>query len=567
MSYTALDSIQWGGTPKIGVSFGYDSRRSGGDMQYRIYVTVAPLTGASYFGYPIYLTVYVDGDCVDSGYTLKQASPSRWSGSIEYDSGWVTAAGAVGSAPLSIRLYSGSGSTRDDSYGYALPVERVESIGDFTLTAGDAVIGQAGTLTVTRPGYGYSFAFRYALGSAGGSIAAGDLKTVNSSSGRVVYQWTVPEALAQQLSESTWGTGTVTMQVYSGGTLVGSLSAPFTAYVPETMRPEVTLETAVVNDNAAVTRYIIEKAETQGSGVRVYPVGAVSKGLAGVEMAEIGRMKEAGIIAISDDGQPVANSNLFRLAMQYADHFGLFIMSHSEDKNLVGDGVMNEGFVSTKLGLPGTTRAAEEVMIARDILVAEAEGKRIHLCHVSTRGGVQLVREAKARGVRVTAETTPHYIGATDEWVIGYDSRCRVNPPLREEADRQACIDGLCDGTIDVIATDHAPHHEDEKRCEFHIAASGISGFETAFCISNSMLVKSGRMTLPELIGRMSVRPAALLGVEGGRLSVGCAADVVVFDPDASRFLSRGKNTPFDGKRYFGEIELTLVGGKTAYQA
>ena len=398
--------------------------------------------------------------------------------------------------------------------------------------------------------------------------------------------------------------------------------------------------TKPVNDNAAVTRYIIEKAEAQGSGVRVYPVGAVSKGLAGVEMAEVGRMKEAGIIAISDDGQPVANSNLFRLAMQYADHFGLFIMSHSEDKNLVGDGVMNEGFVSTKLGLPGTTRAAEEVMIARDILVAEAEGKRIHLCHVSTRGGVQLVREAKARGVRVTAETTPHYIGATDEWVIGYDSRCRVNPPLREEADRQACIDGLCDGTIDVIATDHAPHHEDEKRCEFHIAASGISGFETAFCISNSydsrcrvnpplreeadrqacidglcdgtidviatdhaphhedekrcefhiaasgisgfetafcisnsMLVKSGRMTLPELIERMSVRPAALLGVEGGRLSVGCAADVVVFDPDkeivvdASRFLSRGKNTPFDGKRYFGEIELTLVGGKTAYQA
>ena len=289
-------------------------------------------------------------------------------------------------------------------------------------------------------------------------------------------------------------------------------------------------------------------------------------------MAEIGRMKEAGIIAISDDGQPVANSNLFRLAMQYADHFGLFIMSHSEDKNLVGDGVMNEGFISTKLGLPGITRAAEEVMIARDILVAEAEGKRIHLCHVSTRGGVQLVREAKARGVRVTAETTPHYIGATDEWVIGYDSRCRVNPPLREEADRLACIEGLCDGTIDVIATDHAPHHEDEKRCEFHLAASGISGFETAFCISNTMLVKSGRMTLSDLIERMSVRPAKLLGVPGGSLSIGSAADVAVFDPDkevivdASKFLSRGKNTPFDGKRYFGEIALTLVGGKAAYQ-
>ena len=331
--------------------------------------------------------------------------------------------------------------------------------------------------------------------------------------------------------------------------------------------------TKPTNDNAAVTRYIIEKAQTQGSGVRVYPVGAVSKGLAGVEMAEVGRMKEAGIIAISDDGQPVSNSNLFRLAMQYADHFGLFIMSHSEDKNLVGDGVMNEGFISTKLGLPGITRAAEEVMIARDILVAETEGKRVHLCHVSTKGGVQLVREAKARGVRVTAETTPHYIGATDEWVMGYDSRCRVNPPLREEADRLACIEGLCDGTIDVIATDHAPHHEDEKRCEFHIAASGISGFETAFCISNSMLVKTGKMTLSDLIERMSVRPAKLLGVQGGNLAVGSPADVVVLDPDkeivvdASKFLSKGKNTPFDGKTYFGEIELTLVDGKTAYQA
>ena len=166
MSYTALDSIQWGGVPKIGVSFGYDSRRSGSAMQYRIYVTVAPLTGASYFGYPIYLSVTVDGGSVCSGHTLKAASPSRWSSAIEYDSGWVTAAGAVGTAPLGIRLYSGSGSARDDSYGYALPVERVEDIGDFSLTAGDAVIGQTGTLTLTRPGYGYSFTFSYVLGAA-----------------------------------------------------------------------------------------------------------------------------------------------------------------------------------------------------------------------------------------------------------------------------------------------------------------------------------------------------------------------------------------------------------------
>ncbi len=326
--------------------------------------------------------------------------------------------------------------------------------------------------------------------------------------------------------------------------------------------------TKPVNDNASVTRYILEKAQTQGSGVHVYPVGAISKGLEGKEMAEIGRMKQAGIVAISDDGKPVSNSNLLRLAMQYADYFNVFIMSHSEDKNLVGDGVMNEGFISTKLGLPGITRAAEEVVIARDILVAEAEGKRIHLCHVSTKGGVQLVREAKKRGVRVTAETTPHYIGATDEWVIGYDSNCRVNPPLREESDRLACIEGLCDGTLDAIATDHAPHHLDEKRVEFHIAASGISGFETAFCVSNTMLVKSGAMTLSRLIELMSANPAKLLGVEGGSLAVGAAADIVVLDPerevtvDADKFVSRGHNTPFHGKKYVGAVCATIVGGK-----
>ncbi len=327
-----------------------------------------------------------------------------------------------------------------------------------------------------------------------------------------------------------------------------------------------------VNDNASVTRYILEKAETQGSGVHVYPVGAISKGLEGKEMAEIGRMKQAGIIAISDDGKPVSNSNLLRLAMQYADYFHVFIMSHSEDKNLVGDGVMNEGYMSTKLGLPGTTRAAEEVMIARDILVAEAEGKRIHLCHVSTRGGVQLVREAKARGVRVSAETAPHYIGANENWVEGYDSRCRVNPPLREEEDRLACIRGLCDGTLDVIATDHAPHHEDEKRVEFHLAASGISGFETAFCVSYTELVRSGYMTLPQLIEKMSTKPAQLLGVQGGELSVGAPADIVILDPDrqitvdAKNFKSKGKNTPFDGRTYYGAVCATLVGGRVIDQ-
>ena len=330
--------------------------------------------------------------------------------------------------------------------------------------------------------------------------------------------------------------------------------------------------TRPVNDNASVTRYIIEKAQLRGSGVHVYPVGAISKGLEGKEMAEVGRMKQAGIIAISDDGKPVTNSNLLRLAMQYADYFNVFIMSHSEDKNLVGDGVMNEGYMSTKLGLPGITRAAEEVMIARDILVAEAEHKRIHLCHVSTQGGVQLVREAKKRGVRVTAETAPHYIGATEDWIAGYDSNCRVNPPLREEEDRLACIQGLCDGTLDVIATDHAPHHEDEKSVEFHIAASGISGFETAFCVSYTELVAKGYMTLPQLIEKMSVRPAQLLGVPGGSMAQGDAADIVILDParevtvDASAFASRGHNTPFDGRTYTGAVCATLVGGRVVYQ-
>ena len=309
MSYTALDSIQWGGVPKIGVSFGYDSRRSGSAMQYRIYVTVAPLTGASYFGYPIYLSVTVDGGSVCSGHTLKAASPSRWSSAIEYDSGWVTAAGAVGTAPLGIRLYSGSGSARDDSYGYALPVERVEDIGDFSLTAGDAVIGQTGTLTLTRPGYGYSFTFSYVLGSASGTLSSGALRTVSSSAGRVVYQWTVPESLAGELPETTHGTGTVTVKVYSGGTPVGSLSAAFTAYVPETMRPTAALTTEVVNDGTAAEswglcvqgvsriRYAATAAAQGGASVR-----SVQFHFAGQELA--GTAGTTAVIGISGTLRP-----------------------------------------------------------------------------------------------------------------------------------------------------------------------------------------------------------------------------------------------------------------------
>lgn len=330
--------------------------------------------------------------------------------------------------------------------------------------------------------------------------------------------------------------------------------------------------TSPVNDCAAVTRYILERAKAVGSGVNVYPIGAISKGLKGAELAEIGTMKAAGIVAISDDGRPVVNANLLKLALIYADHFDVPIVSHSEDLDLTDGGVMNEGYMSTLLGLRGTTRAAEEVMIARDILVAEAYGKRIHLCHVSTKGGVQLVREAKARGVRVTAETAPHYIGATDAWVQDYDTNTRVNPPLRTEEDRLAVIAGLVDGTLDCIATDHAPHHADEKNVEYPLAASGMVGFETAFAICYTELVEKGFMDMSRLVSLMTTNPARILNLPAGTLAPGARADVTLADigerwtVDAEKLHSKSKNTPFDGRTYTGRVKKTLCGGQTIYE-
>lgn len=330
--------------------------------------------------------------------------------------------------------------------------------------------------------------------------------------------------------------------------------------------------TSPVNDCAAVTRYILERAGTVGNGVHVYPIGAISKGLKGAELAEIGTMKAAGVVAISDDGRPVVNANLMKLALLYADHFDVPIVSHSEDLDLTDGGVMNEGYMSTLLGLRGTTRAAEEVMIARDILLAEAYGKRIHLCHVSTKGGVQLVREAKARGVRVTAETAPHYIGATDEWVRDYDTDTRVNPPLRTEEDRLAVIAGLVDGTLDCIATDHAPHHADEKNVEYPLAASGMVGFETAFAVCYTELVEKGFMDLNRLVALMTVNPARILNLPAGTLAPGARADVALVDAgvrwtvDAKKLHSKSKNTPFDGRTYTGRVKRTLCGGQTIYE-
>ncbi len=325
-----------------------------------------------------------------------------------------------------------------------------------------------------------------------------------------------------------------------------------------------------VNDNAAVTSYIVNKAAQKGS-VKVRPIGAITKGLKGEELAEIGQMKEAGIVAVSDDGKPVMNSRMMYNAIKYAADFGLKVTSHCEDTNLAGNGVMNEGYHSTVLGLRGIPRSAEEVMLAREILLSETLKLPVHICHVSTKGGVQLLREAKARGVQVTAETCPHYIALTDAEVEGYDPNTRVNPPLREREDVQAIIEGLLDGSLDCIATDHAPHHRDEKMVEYEVAASGISGFETAFSVCYTALVATGKMSFEKLIEKMTCAPAKIFDLDCGTLGVGACADLTVLDleqnwtVDAKAFLSKGKNTPFDGKPLTGKVMATYVDGKCVY--
>ena len=330
--------------------------------------------------------------------------------------------------------------------------------------------------------------------------------------------------------------------------------------------------TAPVNDNAVVTAYIINKAKTEGSGVHVYPIGALSKGLKGECMAEIGDMAKAGIVAISDDGKPVMNSQLLRLAMEYASAFDVTVFDHCEDLNLVNKGVMNEGYNSTLLGLCGITRAAEEVHIARDIVLADTLNLPIHICHVSTKGGVDLIRYAKARGVKITCETAPHYLAGTDDMCGTYNAYSKVNPPLRLMSDQQALIEGLCDGTIDCIATDHAPHHKDEKDVEYNAALSGISGFETAFALCMEALVHSGKMTMDEFVQVACTKPAKIIGKNCGALEIGRDADFIIADPnaewcvDVKKFISKGKNTTFHGRMVHGKVRETFVGGKSIYK-
>lgn len=325
--------------------------------------------------------------------------------------------------------------------------------------------------------------------------------------------------------------------------------------------------TEPVVDNEAVISYIINKAKETGY-VNVFPIGAISKGLEGNELAEMGAMRFAGAVAVSDDGHPVSDSGLMRRALIYADMFDMPVISHCEDMSLAADGCMNEGEVAGIMGLKGISRAAEEVMAARDIVVAEAENKRVHIAHVSTKGSVELIREAKKRGVKVTCETCPHYFTLTEEACEGYNTNAKMNPPLRTAEDVEAIKEGLRDGTIDCIVTDHAPHHADEKNCEFAVAKNGIVGLETSLGLGIKYLVKTGVLTLAELIEKMALNPARILGISKGTLSVGKAADITLFNPDkewtvnVSDFNSKSKNSPYNGYTLFGKPEYVIVGGR-----
>ncbi|HBD07911.1 MAG TPA: dihydroorotase [Syntrophobacteraceae bacterium] len=323
--------------------------------------------------------------------------------------------------------------------------------------------------------------------------------------------------------------------------------------------------TQPVNDCAAVTEFIRKRAEAEGFS-RVYPVAAISKGLAGEILSEFGELREAGAVAVSDDGRPVMNSQLMRRALEYARIFDLVVISHAEDLQLSHGGLMNEGAVSTRHGLLGIPSAAEEIMVARDLLLAEFTRGRLHLAHVSTAGSVRMIRDAKQRGIHVTAETAPHYFTLTEDDVVGFSPLFKMNPPLRRSTDRDAIRAGLADGTIDAIATDHAPHSTLEKDTEFNLAANGIIGLESALPLVLE-LVRESVLTPLQAIAKMSWNPARILGVPGGTLRPGVTADITVIDPaeeytlNCETFHSKSRNCPFHGREVHGRVSMTVVGG------
>ncbi|MBN2468473.1 MAG: dihydroorotase [Deltaproteobacteria bacterium] len=330
--------------------------------------------------------------------------------------------------------------------------------------------------------------------------------------------------------------------------------------------------TGPVNDSPLITGSIISKALREGC-VRVYPIGAITRGLQGEALTDIGALKEAGVVAVSDDGEPVMNAEVMRRALEYVTYFDLPVISHCEDKNLSQNGDMHEGFISTRLGLRGIPAAAEEVMVARDLLLAKMTGSRIHIAHVSTAGSVDLIRTAKAKGVLVTAEATPHHFSLTDEAVASFDTSTKVNPPLRSQKHLDALWEGLADGTIDVIATDHAPHGAKDKDVDYPSAAYGIAGLETAVSLTLSKLVHTSILTIEEAIAKLSLNPARILGINGGSLNEGGDADVTILDLekevtiDPENFRSKSRNTPFAGMRLTGGPVMTIVKGDVVWES
>ena len=327
-----------------------------------------------------------------------------------------------------------------------------------------------------------------------------------------------------------------------------------------------------IMDNKVVVSYVKHKAQEVGL-CKVHPIGAITKGEKGEQLADIGEMKKAGAVAISDDGVTVKSSRLMRLAMEYASGFHIKCLCHCEDKELVDGGVVNEGVSSTIAGLKGIPRAAEDIIIARELALAESLDVPVHLCHVSTHSGVRLIRDAKRAGVKVTAETCPHYFAVTDEVITGFDTNTKVNPPIREEVDKQAILEGLKDGTLDCIVTDHAPHHINDKNVEYNTAAFGISGIETSLGFAVTYLYKAGVLSLPELAEKMSFAPAQILGLDGGEIKEGGVADLTIVDlnesfvVDPKNFVSKGKNNPFGGYKLDGVVKYTLVDGEVKYEA
>jgi dihydroorotase len=328
-----------------------------------------------------------------------------------------------------------------------------------------------------------------------------------------------------------------------------------------------------INDSAGITRSILEKAAREGSGVRVHPIGAITKGSRGEELAEYAELKEAGCVAVSDDGRPVASARMMRRALEYARGVGLPVIDHCEDVTLSEKACMNEGPVSTLLGLRGAPAASEAMVVERDVLLAELTGGRVHIAHVSSAASVDSIRRGKARGVRVSAEATPHHLLLTDQLVKDseYDTSTKMNPPLRSEADRVALLEGLQDGTLDCIATDHAPHTVDDKRVPYEEAAFGILGLETAVALALDRLVAPGHIDLQRLVALLSTNPARAFGLPGGTLEPGAPADVTLLDlrrrrsVDPERFQSKSRNTPFAGWTLQGWPVRTIVAGRVVF--